>query len=213
MTRSEILQVAKPILFKTEMVRAILDGRKMETRRVIKPQPWCDYPRDCGCPGWDYGKVDGLCPSHCVSTPEPPYKLDDYLYIRESWLVSHVKGKNGVYSWTCQYKSDLAEQEIQTSDFEKYSAFGRKYFDKPGWIPSIHMPKEAARIFLRVTDVRVERLKDMTADSAMSEGFTDWNDVARVWDSTITPKDRDKYGWAANPWVWVIEFERVEVTE
>ncbi len=191
MTRSEILQISKPILFNTEMVRAILGGKKTVTRRVVKPQPegindiiymcngnWYISPDDCG---------QGETPV------KPPYEPDCYLYVRETWNGLPARGIFPAEFW---YKAD-----------EKMLNLDEK------WRPSIHMPKEAARIFLRVTDVRVERLKDMTADSAMSEGFADWNDVVRVWDSTIPPKDRDKYGWAANPYVWVIEFERVEVTE
>lgn len=192
MTRSEILQIAKPILFNTEMVRANLDGKKTVTRRVIKPQPnelyfsdnvslpvekvYCDQ-------GW-YGRELKL-----------PYQPGDYLYVREAWThPSEAEIAAGAEPGMFLYKADRVQP----------AAWGK-------WHPSIHMPKEAARIFLLVTDVRPERLKDMTADSAMSEGFADWNDAARVWDSTIPPKDRNKYGWNANPWVWVIEFERVEV--
>ena len=84
------------------------------------------------------------------------------------------------------------------------------------WRPSIHMPREAARIFLRVTDVRVERLDDMTTDDVFMEGVFPtrtyehirdrWH---QVWNSTIKPKDRTTYGWEANPWVWVIRFDRI----
>lgn len=82
------------------------------------------------------------------------------------------------------------------------------------WRPSIHMPKEAARIFLRVTDVRVERLNAISIDEIAREGVqADYMFPAfrELWDSTVKPADRNKYGWNANPWVWVIEFERVEV--
>ena len=79
------------------------------------------------------------------------------------------------------------------------------------------MPKEAARIWLKVTDVRVERLQDMTDDDAEAEGCFDYTSTALgfpdVWDSTIKKSDIDRYGWDANPWVWVIEFERCEKPE
>ena len=82
------------------------------------------------------------------------------------------------------------------------------------WHPSIHMPKEAARIWLKVTDVRVERLQDMTDDDAEAEGCFDYTSTALgfpdVWDSTIKKSNLDRYSWQANPWVWVIEFERCE---
>lgn len=81
------------------------------------------------------------------------------------------------------------------------------------WHPSIHMPREAARLFLRVTDVRVERLKDMEPDGARKEGFWTYGDFMRAWDGLIRPKDRDLYGWNANPWVWVIEFKRISKEE
>ena len=90
--------------------------------------------------------------------------------------------------------------------------------------PSIHMPREAARLFLRVTSVRAERLLDMTVDDAIAEGINTcgiitsegpieyrvWNEMQELWDSTIKPADRTHYGWDANPWVRVIEFERCE---
>ncbi len=85
------------------------------------------------------------------------------------------------------------------------------------WRPSIHMPREAARIFLRVTDVRVERLQNITDEQAEKEDFKDYTSTAlgfaELWDSTIKPKDRALYGWAANQWVWVIEFERISKEE
>ena len=93
--------------------------------------------------------------------------------------------------------------------------------DVTKWKPSIHMPKEAARIWLKVTNVRVERLQDITADSIRNEGLSslavhcgdmeialkEWENL---WNSTIKKSDLDRYGWDANPWVWVIEFERCE---
>ena len=78
------------------------------------------------------------------------------------------------------------------------------------WHPSIHMPRKAARIFLRVKDVRVERLRDMNDSDLANEGFGDWIRFISLWNSTIKPTDCDKYDWHANPWVWVIEFERME---
>ncbi|MDU4480374.1 MAG: hypothetical protein E7I90_24310, partial [Clostridium sp.] len=96
------------------------------------------------------------------------------------------------------------------------------------WKPSIHMPKEAARIFLKVTNVRVERLQDMKFSDLRSEGITPDKEYegfknaveanlevkfATLWDSTVNKKDIDQYGFNANPWVWVIEFERIEKSE
>lgn len=226
MTRSEILQIAKPILFNTEMIRAILGGRKTETRRVMKPQPWCDYPRDCGCPHWSYGKVSGACPPHCISIPKQPYLSGDYLYVKESFCLNYFDksiascSDNGLQGNRNAYKADYYKERIGD------------IVPEPKWTPSIHMPKEAARIFLRVVDARVERLQDITEEGAESEGISREHAMAwwkqtyddpdsggypmyrdtfayDFWDSTIKPKNRDKYGWEANPWVWVIKFERV----
>lgn len=202
MTRAEILQTAKPILFNTEMVRAILNNEKSVTRRILKPQPYKEsklltnnlFPEtvEAGA-GNVYAFWDGT-----VTTPT--YKVGDILYVRETW-----RKWVGGYS----YKAD-APNTCQ-------------------WKPSIHMPKEAARIFLWVTDVRVERLQDIRAVDCISEGVVSKphytkrgnlvlhgrykTDFSLFWNSTVKKSDLDKYGWDANPWVWVIEFERVEVTE
>lgn len=188
----------KPILFNTEMARAVLDGRKTCTRRIIKPQPpkrarlmrEVALPKDDVWVGRWYNDADD-------SLRCPPYLRGDVLYVRETWLrfiPEHVFGGADF----C-YKADVDKDTDQLRKELGYK-----------WKPSIHMPKEAARIFLRVTNVWAERLKDISADSAFGEGVTDWNDFARVWDSTVKPADRAAYGWNANPWVWVIEFERID---
>ncbi len=212
MTRSEILQIAKPILFNTEMVRAILDGRKMVTRRVVKPQHLrvLDSPYHKEHPEVpDKMLIEKLC--------KPPYKPGNYLYVRETWAK-----QQGLYWHKAGLKLDDAGRAYGCDPPEK-------------WHPSIHMPKEAARIFLRVTDVRVERLHEISNEQIIAEGIkedtvasyikqmptddAEYIHIAHLipymdlWDSTIPPKDRDKYGWAANPFVWVIAFERVEVQE
>lgn len=187
----------KPILFNTEMVRAILDGRKRRTRRIMKPQLTAHY-------GTQYVK--------------PPYAPGDIMYVRETW--SHPIAPS--YENKYVYRAD----EIAEDGFKN---------DAHIWHPSIHMPKEAARIWLRVTDVRAERLQDMTNDDALKEGAkgvrcdhagsgaygctdcmnTGWLEppiveFVQIWDSTIKKSDLDRYGWNANPWVWVIGFERRE---
>lgn len=190
--------MVKQILFNTDMVRAILEDRKTVTRRVMKPQPRAIY--------YD-GKVyddDGLYvvaenQNGGVEQIELPYRPGDILYVRETWQ----KNPYGI-GWPYFYKASPEEFDHAP--------------DK--WHPSIHMPREAARIFLRVTDVRVERLQDITEEQALLEGarkeyqhYYDNIVTARevfrgIWDSTIKPADRALYGWDANPWVWVIEFER-----
>ena len=186
----------KPISFNTDMVRAILDGQKTVTRRGVKPQPFdVRQQEDAKCWCGHFVAENGK-----VLTDKPPYTTGDILYARESFW----KRPSGKYSYRADYTG----------------ASGWK------WRPSIHMPREAARIFLRVTGVRVERLRDMTEQDAIKEGCEQGYidaDVNRtipaisafeeIWDRTIKPVDRAVYGWAANPWVWVIEFERISKEE
>lgn len=188
----------KPILFNTEMVRAILDGRKTCTRRVAKMfqtthriEPVYENGRfQFDCFYSSYVAALDADADFCMPC-FPPYQQGDILYVRETWCKgSWMNEKERYY-----YKAD-------DNDFHCV------------WHPSIHMPKEAARIWLRVTDVRVERLQDMTDDDAEAEGCFDYTSTALgfpdVWDSTIKKSDIGRCGWAANPWVWVVEFERCE---
>lgn len=199
----------KGILFNREMVRAILDGRKTVTRRVVKNNP-------CECESKQLNGVCKICddkggffwPDEYVKA-RSPYRPDDVMYVRETW-APNIEG--GFF-----YRADTDDD-----------VFG-------GWRPSIHMSREAARIFLRVMDVRVERLQDITEEQARAEGAEPlmitadidepdsekrWEEALPaltrfpgLWDSTIEPKDRAIYGWEANPWVWVIEFERISKEE
>ena len=186
----------RPILFNTEMVKAILDGRKTCTRRLVKflsgknPQ-WTGYVKD------------GLMLYNGKNEPcvrKAPCNVGDILYVRETWS-----------EWTDGYI---------------YKAWEGP-FPQPGesavmkWHPSIHMPKEAARIWLKVTDVRIERLQDIDIDGIRNEGLSSaavhvgdmsiaLKEWALLWNSTIKKSDIDRYGWDVNPYVWVIEFERCE---
>lgn len=200
--RKEILSKAKPILFNTEMVRAILDGRKTVTRRVLKNQ-------DSGTFDYDYNyDTDGIARSVDLIydngnnglwtlTNKMPYQIGDILYVRETFC--HYEKHHIIDGVQYAYKADATpESERARKDY------GYK------WHPSIHMPKEAARIFLQVTNVRVERLQDIDDDGVVAEGLEIGAPFDELWDSTIKKSDIDKYGWAANPFVWVIEFERID---
>lgn len=220
----------KPILFNTEMVQAILDGRKTVTRRIIKPQPGTDqvYPLGCCVDGdrRDIGKFGiGSCESGGrILYVRPPYKTGDILYVRETWRLLNPYGdyQNDTRQADLEYKADRHVEGVPIPrEWEKY--LGNK------WHPSIHMPKEAARIWLKVTAVWVERLREITDEQAKEEGANwkngknvGWEEkmrrtsidrFAELWDSTIKKSDIDRYGWEANPWVWVIAFERCEKPE
>lgn len=209
----------KPILFNTEMVRAILDGRKTCTRRLVRFLPgenpqWTGYIRD------------GLMLYNGKNEPcirKAPYQPGDTLYVRETWGYPIALNSDKQYV----FRAD----EVAESGFKN---------DSHIWHPSIHMPKEAARIWLKVTSVRVERLQEMKPVDVIKEGaYPDcWDclntygesgsqccygteeqcsqcdevmmEWEKLWTSTIKKSDLDSYGWSANPWVWVIEFDRCE---
>ena len=208
----------KPILFNTEMVRAIMDGRKSCTQRIVKPQPneKHTYPlgfvtdstekKDVGCFGFGINEYSGS-----IQYTKPQYQPGDILYVRETW--GHPISLNSDKQYV--FRAD----KIAESGFKN---------DSHIWHPSIHMPKEAARIWLKVTNVRVERLQDITEDGAEAEGaidnrgfihspeneydriYTAREYFIKIWDRTIKKSDLDIYGWDVNPWLWVIEFERCE---
>lgn len=193
----------KPILFNTEMVRAILDGRKSCTRRLVKFFSG-ENPR------WTGYIKDGLMLYNGKNEPcirKAPYQPGDTLYVRETWSEGYEDG-------TYIYRADDKLADLPT--FKESS--------KLIYRPSIHMPKGAARIWLRVTDVRVERLQDIDGKGCVKEGIEEehlkyvGDEFVKgmfhdLWDSTVKKSDIDRYGWDANPWVWVIEFERCEKPE
>lgn len=205
--------MVKPILFNTEMVRAILDGRKSCTRRI------CKDANDCTVPDMDFYDSDKRTYAvHNYADKEHKDKLSiaertcpicpgDILYVRETWCAlpvneaGHIRGHSTYY-----YRAD--------GDLRPSGWRGK-------WRPSMHMPKEAARIWLKVTDVSVERLQDIDGKGCVKEGIEEepLKDIGDefvkgmfhdLWDSIIKKSDLAQYGWAANPYVWVIKFERCE---
>ena len=214
----------KPILFNTEMVRAILDGRKTCTRRIVKD----GIPDDAM---WGY---TAFTPKGYISCRgvyadgygegfyKLPYQPGDLLYVRETWGISNMDDESKiayiVYRASEEQKNEgCREVHLPDEKFEKmYESMTES---EPEWRPSIHMPKEAARIWLKVTDVRVERLQEISGEDLIREGIdlfqsnyvrVAFDEFENIWNSTIKKSDLDRYGWDANPWVWVIEFERCE---
>lgn len=182
----------KPILFNTEMVRAILDGRKTCTRRLVKTRrkDACGFyvtkrPDGSFAGIYEYDEDERMFENQLI----PPYKPGDVLYVRETFMQAAAH--------TFWYKADD----------NSWIPEGLH------WHPSIHMPKEAARIWLKVTDVQVERLQDITSEQIYREGaeveepFVLNGEEKRyafsvLWNSTIKKSDLDRYGWKANPWAF-----------
>ena len=239
----------KPILFNTEMVRAILDGRKTCTRRVIKPQPqsrlcytyagshkgcigkWT-YPNRGAHEFWgeEYKLPENIKDEELSKQWNPPYQTDDILYVRETWqcwrahryeATADIRFRAGGDDVRLQF----ANGNTDSIDRLDYDTFVHKWFSHNGeWKPSLFMPKVAARIWLKVTDVRVERLQEITSEQIFREGVeVEYPHVlngeekryafSTLWNNTIKKSDINRYGWDANPWVWVIEFERCEKPE
>ena len=174
-----------PILFSTEMIRAILDGRKTQTRRVIKPQ----YPKfshgfgGCFfCGDGDDGIIEVAGVLYC------PYGVPgDTLWVREMWAMAD----NGHTYYRADYPASIPMRAT-------------KLFGGTGWKPSIHMPRSASRLTLEVINVRVERVQEISEEDAIAEGVASVDLFASLWD-TINAKRG--YAWDTNPWVWVVEFK------
>ena len=217
----------KPIIMSTEDVRAVLDGRKTMTRRVIKPRHGGDLEVHSDIAGTP--RLSERCGDRCRGLI-PPYEVGDVLWVRETF-ARHNKG--------VAYKADSDQRKIKIL--------------KGFWEPPLHMPREDARLFLRVTDVRVERVQGITERDAIREGiiYTDFGmneDMGKLsvdggetfhelkprhypgyhageatnpsqcvytarsafdgkWDARNAKRE---YGWDSNPWVWVIEFEKCD---
>lgn len=162
----------RPILFKAEMVNAILKGQKTQTRRIIKPQPSPDEP----------GTIYEFARNFMLR-----YEAGTHLWVRETWLFD-----GSDYLYKCTHDGELK------------------------WKPSIFMPRTASRITLKILNVRIERIQDITEEDAVAEGLSGWTEgkypltakrrFAELWDSINLKRG---YGWDSNPWVIVIQFKRI----
>lgn len=187
----------RPILFSGTMVQALLDGRKTQTRRVVRPQPahgvllcpWVDTL-------WAEQDAQGGCRCHFAPVRNLYGQPGDRLWVRETW---HLWGPP---------EHQILEYRADCADAENYT-----------WRPSIFMPRRFSRITLEITDVRVERVRDISEADARAEGVTNADEgsnpidgshtianFANLWEKINTKRD---YGWQANPWVWVIGFKQV----
>lgn len=181
----------KPILFSTTMVQAILEGSKTTTRRVMNPQPSSGIRISVFV-------ISGLADGHGREL-KPRYLPGDVLWVRETWA------KN----------TDFADKSLVTPDGFIYKATG-EYHMGMKWRPSIFMPKEAARIFLRVTDAGYQRLQDINSDGIENEGvnvegLNTGEEYRYAWKTLWDGINAERgYGWDQNPWVWVYRFVRCE---
>ena len=207
-------EAMKPIIFSAESVRAILQGRKTQTRRVVKPQP-LDVP-------WCTDSVNG---DHFYDKAKgssvwllPPYQPGDILWVREAWAIYDLfanpeyltNNTEGAWFWNKKFEPSMVKNVVYKADFNEGKFKG-------AWRPSIHMPRAAARIFLRVSDVSVERLHEMDEQDATGEGMIGpppgihWHDgmelspimcalddYAALWDILYAKRG---YPWDSNPWV------------
>lgn len=196
----------RPILFSGPMVRAILEGRKTQTRRVVKIKADGIEPPETYAGEWQPWKNGERLPTITCPYGEPP----DRLWVRESWTPIPAMKPSGYFTdpkWvnrTCWYAAD-----------NDRPTWGGK------WRPSIHMPRSESRITLEVTDVRVERLREITPGDAQREGVEGyakqhnlggyWTTAfARLWDVLNGPRG---FAWASNPWVWVVQFKVIPPEE
>lgn len=241
----------KPILFKTEMVRATLEGRKTATRRVVKLKYSNTHlemftnkygtrliEKQNEEPGVTTIRNPDGTTTHkilaCIEK-EPPYRPGDILYVRETFKIDYLSNIPG--SGRIHYKADDTYSDFTFAP-ERYEMMRRAQL-KPGWRPNENMPREAARIFLRLTGVKVQRVQDITDEEARKEGCKGREDFHRVWnDCYAKPRPvkidgvidhYESYPWEdiqgtrtyrgrhwyviGNPWVWVIGFERCEKPE
>ncbi len=222
----------RPILFSGAMVRAVLDGTKTQTRRIVKPHPAPNHPHDGGTV---WVLQDGL---------HVPMGSVGHLSVREKQGLRCPYGQPGDRLWVRESWAEVPRHEPQTDEDQPYREDGRivvyaadphwegsrqflcadgvlRWARPERWRPSIHMPRWASRITLEITGVRVERLQDISDADAVAEGLTERNGLYAtpdcVWQIDPRKAYRDLWeqingpgSWDANPWVWAVDFKRLE---
>lgn len=203
-----VTNTEKPILFSTEMVQSILDGRKTQTRRVMKPQPKVHESPPCN-PNYNIGWLNFVWSNEKRNTPDRVIKSSPYgrpgdeLWVRETHRFHELDCGLDIIQYKVGDSMPLPNEK-EAADY----IVGR--FDT--WRPSIHMPRWASRIQLTVEDIRVERVQEITEQAAIDEGINapfsyDMDPptliFAYLWDEINADRG---YSWESNPWVWVIKF-------
>lgn len=215
----------RPILFSGKMVRALLEARKTQTRRVIQglgERTHSPFLGEDGVWRWMTGRV-----SHVDDERRCPYgNPGDKLWVRETWRGFDADGS----TFVCRYAADDSMRRVDVDANRGWTPIlmraARQVPEK--WQPSIYMPRELSRITLRMTNVRAERVQEITQPDAIAEGVrasdaaavfkggklieglsnTPRGAFACLWDSING--ERDGCSWDANPWVWVVSFEKVQ---
>lgn len=206
----------KPILFNTEMNTEVRAGRKTATRRCVKYRSkdgLRPVPTDAKFVGVKVGKFTWETEDSIFSV-KAPYQAGDILYVRETFAKLFYVDPDGYthFDKPMYYYAADGAPGIVLVDADGFEEDDQKI----RWRPSIHMPKEAARTFLKVTDVRVEHLQDIFLDppgpnnQVVKEGCRYGGDFIAVWQNTCKKEDLPLYGYDANPWVWVIEFQKTD---
>ena len=197
---------ARPIIFSAPMVRALLDGQKTQTRRIVKPQPVSYYDGIC----WFDDGDDHM--------PACPYgQPGDLLWVRETWFDEYDEATCRPLTPPRAIYRATERSEVRFMDDDGFTAFNRDGTMKSPWRPSIHMPRWASRLTLRITDVRVQRLQEISEADARAEGAplelrlldsvrlgataSHTGGFERLWESIHGPDS-----WASNPWVWCLSF-------
>ncbi len=209
----------RPILFSGPMVRAILEGQKTQTRRVMKPQP--AYRENESISGhfgtWfhNWNLDHSACTIDDIIKYCPYGQPRDRLWVRETWGVGCRPCPRNGWRDGIEYRADEAYLE-DSDDLTLYEPEGAPDdfyadYNKTGWRPSIHMPRWICRLLLDVKAVRVERLNDISEDDCKAEGCIDRGDsagdeFAKLWESI---NGKRGFGWKENPCVLVIEFKKV----
>ena len=232
----------KPIILNGEMVNAILRGDKTQTRRPLKHQPKPQWTEVKKCvAGWDFYDPNNTW-SHGLLNDKSPYQVGDHLYVRETWRVAECDYFSGLVR--VQYKADMAKSDwIEVDDEYVFERLLTEFFDDcisaglkettddaifvcdgdcpARWRPGVSMFKWASRVTLEVTDVRVERVQDISRGDAIAEShrgqeacedggthkiMTPSGEFEEIWDSIYRKR---RLGFDVNPWAWVCEFKRV----
>lgn len=204
----------RPILFNGEMVRAVLEGRKTQTRRIMKVQP-----------DWKDARLSRIVDS----TDRKIVNKLHWVVMKDQHTIDTQRSSNAYFTCPFGYVSDrlwVRETFSQWDDGSVFRASNPECDGVTKWTPSIHMPRWASRITLEITDIRVERLNDISEEDAAAEGCRPyWDKNNPIWDGKLELRPikgasdafqnlwesiNGEGSWEANPWVWVIEFKRVE---